>query len=194
MSQQQASPQASLDRVLHKLDRAVRVGYLVRISRSFRDADKIDGFVIGATEAWTLLASCADFDLDGFVAIRTADISRVQRRGDDKSMTVRVLRRRGQWPVQRPIGGVHLDGLSDVVTAAAEGYGFVIVHVEGWEPDSCWIGTVVGLGRKKLRLHEVDPEARWHDEPTKFSMKAITQIGFGDRYSTTLREFAGSPR
>ncbi|WP_268907720.1 hypothetical protein [Catenulispora pinistramenti] len=43
-------------------------------------------------------------------------------------------------------------------------------------------------------MHEVDSKARWYDEPTKFTMKKITQINFGDRYSTTLREFAGSPR
>ncbi|MFE2430820.1 hypothetical protein ACFXJ5_29275 [Streptomyces sp. NPDC059373] len=65
--------------------------HLVRIRRSIPHADPIEGFVLDVSESWTLLARCVDLRLDGWTAVRTADITRVKRLGGGDSMTVRVL-------------------------------------------------------------------------------------------------------
>lgn len=177
------------DAILRKLSRAIGTGHLVLIDRSIRRADSVQGFVVGANKAWTLLAHCQDVLLDGFTAVRTSDISRVKRSGDEDSLTVRALRRRGQWPVEQP--QVTLDDLRELFVTGSARYGLVVVHVEHQAAGMCWIGSVAGLGRKTVRLHEVDPQARWHDEPSKFRLKDITQVGFAGRYERTLEEFAG---
>ncbi|MGW0551369.1 hypothetical protein [Streptomyces altiplanensis] len=182
------------DRVLRRLDRAVGRGDLVRVHRSIRSADRIEGFVVGTTPAWTLLAPCTDVQLDGWAAVRTSDITRVRRRGDGTSLTVRALRRRGQWPVRMPGHAVPLDDLPALVEAACRDFGLISLHAERHVPDACWIGTVTGLRPKSLRLREVDPGARWATDATKFRLKDITRVGFDGRYERTLREFAGPCR
>ncbi|MGW0562717.1 hypothetical protein ACWDZ4_19365 [Streptomyces sp. NPDC003016] len=185
---------ADNDRILHRLDRAVGTGDLVRIHRSIRRADRIEGFVVGTTPAWTLLASCSDVQLDGWAAVRTPDITKVRRRGDGTCLTIRALRRRGQWPIRMPGHAVPLDGLSALVEAACRGFGLVSLHAERHVPNACWIGAVTDLRPKSLRLRKVDTGARWSTDVTKFRFKDITQVGFGGRYEQTLREFAGPCR
>ncbi|MGW3180917.1 hypothetical protein ACWDD9_16775 [Kitasatospora sp. NPDC001119] len=53
------------------------------------------------------------------------------------------------------------------------------------------LGTVTGLRPRSLRLHEVDTEARWYPEPTKYRLRDVTRVGLGDHYTSVLREFAG---
>ncbi|MFF8830923.1 hypothetical protein [Streptomyces sp. NPDC015131] len=179
--------------VRRRLDKAVRTGRLVRLHRSIPDAERLEGFVVGTGPAWTLLAVCSDIRLDGWAAVRTPDITKVRRRGDETSLTVRALRRSGQWPVRMPDPAVELDDLPALVRSAGEGFGLVAVHAEHRDPDCCWIGAPVRLRRASLRLREVDPDARWSDEPTTFRFRDITRVDFGDHYARVLREFAGTP-
>ncbi|MCU7826685.1 hypothetical protein [Kitasatospora sp. DSM 101779] len=189
-----ASPGADTDRLLRRLDRAVRSGELIRVGRSIRGADRIDGFAVAASPGWTVLAVCTDVQLDGWSAVRTADITEVRRRGDDTCLTIRALRRRGQWPVRPPLPAVPPDDLPGLLQAAGRGFGLIAVGRERQQPDACWIGAVAELRPKSLRLHEVDPDARWHPDVSGFRFKDITRIDFGGRYEQTLQEFAGPRR
>ncbi|MFJ3830109.1 hypothetical protein ACIPWI_19365 [Streptomyces sp. NPDC090046] len=183
------------NKVMARLDEAVSSGALVRVHRSgIRDADRLDGFVVGTSAAWTLIALCSDVQLDGWAAVRTADISKVRRRGGEDSLTVRALRRRGLWPARAPQPELALDGLAELAEGASGAFGLVSVHVERHAPDACWIGEVGAVRPKSLRLREVDPDARWQPKPSKFPFKYVTRLGFGGRYERTLLEFAGSNR
>jgi hypothetical protein len=178
-------------RVADRLDGAIRTGSPVRLHRSIPGAERIDGFVVAATDAWTLLAHCPEVDLDGWTAVRTTDIAKVGLRGDPTSLTVRALRRRGHWPVVPPEQALALDSLPLLLESADRGFGLVALHAERKRPDVCWIGAVAGLRRKSVRLLEVDTEARGETEPTRFPCRHITRVDFGGRYEETLREFAG---
>ncbi|GAA3034067.1 hypothetical protein GCM10020229_51880 [Kitasatospora albolonga] len=177
--------------ILRKLDRTLRTRHLVRVHRTIPDADTIDGFVLGTNPEWTLLAECPEVRLDGFTAIRTPDIARIRKHGDEDSLTIRALRRRGQWPP--PPSPVTFDDLPGLLTSAARHHTLLTVHLEHEAPDIAWIGTVARLTRKTLRLHQIDPDARWHPRPTKFPLAAITQVAFGSHYEHTLEEFADAP-
>ncbi|QGV82291.1 hypothetical protein [Streptomyces ficellus] len=187
----EASEEEIAPGILRKLDRAVRTGELVRIRRSIAHADRIEGFVVGVSPAWTLIAPCSDVQIDGWAAVRTPDIVKVRRRGDDTCLTVRALRRRGQWPVRMPGRAVPLDGPAALAESAADGFGLITVHAERRRPDACWIGALTAVRRASLRVREVDPDARWQDDVTTFRFKDITRIDFGGRYESVLREFAG---
>ncbi|WP_138905453.1 hypothetical protein [Streptomyces albidochromogenes] len=181
------------DGVLRRLDKAVTTGRLVRVHRSVPRVEWIEGFVVGASPAWTLLARCSDIQLDGWTAIRTADITKVRRQGDETCLTVRALRRRGQWPVRMP-AALALDDSAALLRSAGRAFGLVSVHAERQVPDVCWIGAVKKLRPRSLRLREVDTGARWHADATTFRFKDITRVDFGGRYEETLREFAGPYR
>ncbi|MFB7618951.1 hypothetical protein [Kitasatospora sp. NPDC056181] len=173
------------------LDLAVRDGGLVRLRRSLPGADRLEGFVVGTGPVWTLLANCTDHRLDGWTAVRTADLRKVRRIGGEDGLTVRALRRRGAWPVRPPAGDLPLDDLPGLAEAASRAYGLIALHTEESAPDVCWVGAVTGVRPKSLRLHRVDTEARWYDEPVKFRLDRITRIDLGTHYTAVLREFAG---
>lgn len=180
-----------LDRILRRLDRAVRSGDLVRVHRKACGGERIEGFVVAATPGWTLLAVCDDIQLDGWAAVRTADITKVRRTGDGNSLTVRVLRSRGEWPVPAPGPADSLHDLPALAEAACEGFGLVGLYRERQRPEACWIGEVVGRRPKSLGLLEIDPDACWYPAATKFRLKDVTRVDFGGHYQRTLREFAG---
>ncbi|MFE6054201.1 hypothetical protein ACFQ6N_25910 [Kitasatospora sp. NPDC056446] len=177
------------------LDRARHEGRPVRLHRSIPGADRLDGFVLGTGPVWTLLASCTDHRLDGWTAVRTTDLHKVRDRdgGQDgePGLTVRFLRRRGLWPVRPPGADLPLDDLPGLLTAACAEYGLIVLHTERRDPDACRVGTVTALRPASLRLHEVDPQARWHREPTKVRFADVTRVDLGDHYTDVLREFAG---
>ncbi|MFF9049987.1 hypothetical protein ACF09Z_02360 [Streptomyces erythrochromogenes] len=178
-----------------RLDEAMSSGVPVRLHRSsIRGADRLDGFVVAVGTEWTVLAPCTDLRLDGWEAVRTADVTKVRPRGDEDCLSVRVLRRRGRWPVRAPGPALPLDGLPALARAASRAFGLVSLHVERHAPDACWIGEVAEVRPKSLRLREVDPEARWQSAPSKFPFKHVTRVGFGGRYERTLLEFAGPHR
>ncbi len=182
---------ADPDRVRRRLERAVRTGGPVRTHRSIPGADRIDGFVVAVTDAWTLLACRVNLTLDGWTALRTSDIVRVERDGGPTCLAVRVLEHREQWPVRTPGGGLPLDELPALAEAACERYGLISLHTEFLRTDACWIGAVAELRPRSLRLHQVGTEARWYPAPTKFRHRDITRVEFGGQYEQTLREFAG---
>ncbi|GGU49246.1 hypothetical protein [Streptomyces lavendofoliae] len=177
--------------ILRRLDRAVRTGGLVRVHRAIPRADRFEGFVVGVDAGWTLIARCTDIRLDGWTAVRTADIVKVRRRGDGNCLTIRALRRRGRWPVRMPEPAVRLDTLPALAESASAAFGLITLHVERHMPDVCYIGALTELRRASLRLREVDTEARWRDGVSAFRFKDITRVEFGGHYEKTLREFAG---
>lgn len=81
------------------LDKAVREQALVRVRRSIRRSDKLDGFVMGVGQAWLLLALLdPNVYLNGYVAVRLADLSKVEVRAGPDSFVGRALAARGEWP------------------------------------------------------------------------------------------------
>jgi len=184
-------PAMDPERRTRKLDKAIRRRVPVRVERVIPGADPIAGIVLASSPAWTLLAVTRDTVLDGFNAVRTADIARIRRTDDEDSLTVRALRRRGQWPVPADAVAAHVGDIGELLDAIGRRHGLVALHRERHRTDACWIGAVAALGRKAVRLHEVDPEAVWHTEPRGFRYRHITRVGFAGTYERALREFAG---
>lgn len=158
---------------------------LVRLTRSIRNADKVDGFVVGIGEEWVLLASLdPNIDLDGFTGVRLADITKVAVRGGPDSFVPRALHVRGKWP---PVPAeVNLDGVSELIRTAADLAPLVVIHIEADDPDVCFIGRPIRFTARKVHLVEIDPQARWRDQPRKYLLQSVTQVEFGGRYEEAL--------
>lgn len=183
--------QSSPDVVRRKLERAAQRGRYVRVHRWIPGAESLNGFVLGVGDTWTVLALCEDLALNGYAILRTDDISRVRKRED--VLTMRVLQERGEWPLASPLAEADLVDERSLLQACARLPGLVCVSMERkskWV-DACWIGVVLGLGHRSLRLHQVSPQARWHRRPSKFRLDAITAVSFGGNYERILEEFAG---
>jgi hypothetical protein len=169
-----------------RLARAADKQRFVRIHRSIKGTDPLAGFVLNSSPEWTLLATTSDLRTDGFAAVRTADITRVSRRDND--LIVRVLRRRGPWPLTHP--PLDLTALPALLRDAAVHHPLLVLHLERIDPEVCWVGTPVEFRPKSFRVREISPGARWIEEPVKYRYRDISRIDFGSHYENTLAEFA----
>ena len=174
------------------LETAAQQQSLVRLSRSIRRSDKLDGFVVGLGQGWVLLAVLDhNIYLNGFAAVRVADVKKVNRRGGPDSFVGKALTARGEWP---PTGAnVDLDDLAELVRSAAEVAPLVTLHLEAEDPTVCFIGRPVRLTSRSVHLVQITPEAEWDNEPTKWQFTDVTRVDFGGRYEEALSLVGGTP-
>ncbi len=175
-----------------ELEAAARDQSLIRVSRSIRRSDKIDGFVMAVGDAWVLLAVFSPgIDLNGYVALRLSDVSKVKRRGRPDDFVGRALAARGEWP-PAPVD-VDLDTVAGLIKTAADVAPLVTLLVEEDDPAVCFIGRPVGFGDRSVRLLEITPQAEWEKRPTKWAFENITRVDFGGRYEEALDLVGGPP-
>jgi hypothetical protein len=179
-------------RVERRLDRALHDHDLVRLRRRIRGAEKLDGYVLAVARSWLLMALLDNgIRLDGYAALRTADVVGVEPRRTS-SFVGKALALQGSWP---PVGaaGVDLTDIRSLIGSVAECFSLVTLHLEKADPDVCFIGRPVGFGKSSVRLQEITPEAAWRREPTKWSLREVTRIDFGGAYEHALYAVGGDP-
>ena len=175
-----------------ELQTAAREQALVRVVRTIRDSDDLDGFVVGLGEAWLLLALFAhDVHLDGHVAVRLADVSEVEVRGGPDTFVGRALAARGESPPDAV--DVDLDGVRELIRTVADVTPLVTLHVEETDPTVCFIGRPVRLASRSVHLLGITPEAEWEDSTDTWGFADVTRVDFGGRYEEGVALIGGAP-
>jgi hypothetical protein len=184
-----------VERTVALLADAARYLSRVHVRRSIRDAIDIDGFVVATSPAWTLLARLIPdtMQLDGYVAIRTRDVSRVRVWvGEPETFAIRALQRAGEWPPAVP-DPFPLDSTASVLAAAATMAPLVHLETEVADPDRAMIGRVLRIAGDEVLLREIDAEAEWDPEPTAYPLDDVTLVDVGGRYDAALYAVGGEP-
>jgi hypothetical protein len=171
-----------------RLRRALNSREPVRVRRNIRGADVLDGYVQAVGAKWMLLAVLRDVTLDGFVALRLKDIAKAERCYAPKFWR-RALELRGEWPPAAPMDEITLDGIRGLLEPAGEA--LVAVYIEREDPGVCFIGVPVKVTRRRLHLTEVTAKAKWRTDGSRWDLKSITRVDFGDRYMRALTAVAG---
>ncbi len=171
------------------LDAVLSSGEPVRLHRSLWKADRLEGFVVGLSPTWAVLHLVDEVDLNGWSVIRLDSIARVERQGVN-AFTARVLRHRGESPTPLDID---LGELPDVLADLGERFPLLSIHREGLDPEVCAIGKPVRIGKRKLELLDIDPDALWDHAPRRFAYEEITRIDVDHRYAQALHEMGGYP-
>lgn len=168
-------------KVRKRLQKALETGERLYVKRAF-DAWKTYGFVVGLSDEWVLIHKVVDCRFNGWVALRRADITSV---GADTGFVGRLLEKRGQSPKAQP----ELD-LTDIVSLLRTAHAaapIVDIELEKREPNVCYIGRIDKVGKRKVKLNEIDTRARWRSNRS-FPLKHITQISLGNDYCEGLWE------
>jgi hypothetical protein len=178
-------------KVKTQLARAAEKLELVRLRRDIPDADEVEGYVLEVGAEWVLLAR---FDpevfLNGFELVRRSDVVGAGKR-HARQFFRRALELHGEWPPVRPEWEIPLDDVSSLLSAVAAHRPLLTIHTEADDPDVCFIGAPVKVGRRRLSLVEATPRAVWAAKPTKWPLEDITRIDFGGRYEQALYDVAG---
>lgn len=171
---------------------ARRAGDLVRLHRLLAGSDQVEGFVLAVGREWSMLALLDPaIRLDGFLAIRTGDVTSVKRLAGRHEFPVHLLAVRGQWPPAEPSFDVVLESPGTIIAGASDLFPLVRIFVEAVDPRATVIGRPVRCGARKLRLREMTRRGHWLPGTTTWPMAGVTRIEFGRRYDEALIEYAG---
>ncbi len=174
-----------------RLERARERTELVRVRRDIRRAERITGYVVALGEGWVLLAPLeGGILLDGYTALRLADVESIKRDKDGEDFVRRALDLAGHWPPRAP-EGVMLDDDPSLVASAARAAGLIALYEERSDPEVCHIGKPQDWNKRSVSLLEVDTDANWQEDGTKFKFADLSRIDFGGRYERVLERLAG---
>lgn len=173
-----------------RLRRAAECQALVRIKRSPRNADRVDGIVVAVGAEWGLIARTGDGGFfDGLVAIRVKDVVKVRK---DTSFQERFARTRPEWPPTAP-AGLDLDTTAGLLRGMSAISPLLAIEQEGrFHSQMMWIGVVDEVTKRWLWLREVRPNATWRKRPFGYELRRITKASISDRYLIALAAIAGA--
>ncbi|MEP7053775.1 MAG: hypothetical protein ABI912_00825 [Actinomycetota bacterium] len=144
-----------------RLWKALRESELVRVELGIKGSDAREGYVVAIGRKWLLLRV---FDhsifLDGYSAVRRADVTGVQR-GKNGKFVRRALELQGAWPPSPPPGEVSLETTRLLVETAGRLMPLVTLHVERRDPQVCYIGVPVVFRPRAVGLRQITPKATW---------------------------------
>jgi hypothetical protein len=171
-----------------RLRRAAKSRALVRITRSPRNADRVDGIVVAVGSKWALIAHTGDAGFfEGLVAIRVKDVVKVKK---DSSFAEHFARTQPEWPPSAP-ADLDLDTTAGLLRSMSAVSPLLAIEQER-RFSLMWVGVIDEVTRRWLWLHEVRPNATWHKRPLGYKLRRITKVVISDRYLTALAAIAGT--
>ncbi|WP_327357991.1 hypothetical protein [Streptomyces sp. NBC_01304] len=177
-----------------RLRRAADEGFVARVWRAeLVPDDHLHGFVLATNRDWTLLLLVTDSMLDGYSLVRTRDVTGVRTRGK-RDLHRRWMKKHGTWPPPAPPGErLVLGSTRSLLGQVGSRHNLVGVLMEDMDPDLALIGKVACLGKKSVRLQEIDNTAHWDRTTSKVRYEDVTRIDFADHYTRVLADLGGIP-
>jgi hypothetical protein len=160
---------------------------LVTIERKKLDPNRCYGVIVAQSPALTLLHYYYDFEFDGYMVIRTKDITRCES-SESNDYCQRLMRRENLWEtVPRWVKTLSIVGWRELISGLA---GKVVI-LEDEVRETFYIGPLVEAQTKHAAIHYFDVCGRLQDVE-KLAYSRITVMKFGDRYSTIHAKYLSS--
>lgn len=160
---------------------------MVRIVRSPKHADNIDGFIVAVGKRWAVLQATREGGyFDGYSAFRLADLKEVKPLDDFSHDFAQTL---PTWPPRCP-DGLELDSAESVIRSMGAQSDLVGIEQER-RRSAIWIGQVDEVTSKWTWLLEVRPDASWQSAPLGYKNKRITLVSVDSMYQQALAAIAG---
>jgi len=160
---------------------------LVTIERKKLDPNRLYGVIVAQSRALTLLHHVYDFQFDGYMAMRTKDITLCNSCESDDYCR-RLMRREGLWETApRWVKRLSIGGWPKLV---ADLVGKVVI-LEDEVRGNFYIGPLLEAHAKHAAIHYFDVCGQLQDVE-KVAYSRITLAKFGDRYSTIHAKYISS--
>ena len=154
---------------------------LISIYRSDIDDNAIQGFVLGCSRELVVLQYVYDFNLDGLVVLRTADITEVQCTATDKFQKDLLLQEGLSHNVPFALT-LDLSGWRAVISQLAKEYALMILECEEGKRKEFVIGRVVKTTAREVHIQHFSGTADWAERPTKLKFSDITSCQINTNY------------
>ena len=168
---------------------------LVHLTRGYPGQPGHNGFVLGLGRDLVLLHQFHDFYLEGYTALRVADIKRV-RSGEHERFWETMLQGEGLMDRVGILYQVPLDTYHTLLIALQQIDQHVIIeceHLETADDDEFFIGRVLAVYDEAVSIRCFDPLGEWYDQPSLIALSDITQIQFDTPYINTITKYLKQP-
>jgi hypothetical protein len=164
---------------------ALRNKLLIRFASAL-DRGTINGYVLDIGPQFFLIALVSDgIRPNGFQCYRLSDIRKLQVPDKFALFHEAVLKKRGARFPKKP--RVDVSSLAKLLLTASRAFPLLTIHREKVDASACWIGRVVELGKGRVTLLEIGPDASWDDRLKTYRFDEITRVDFGGDYEDALQ-------
>jgi hypothetical protein len=171
--------------------RALRQKVFVRFTRPIEPGN-VYGYVYGSGPKWFLVAIVVDASrFNGFQCFRLADVRDLRVPAPYAAFLENALRMRRIPRPKKP--SVNLATIEKLLVSAGRAFPLVTIHREQADPEVCHIGRVLGVGKGRVSLLEICPDATWEKEPQHFRLGEITRVNFAGEYEASLHLVGSDP-
>ena len=156
---------------------------LVTIERLKLDSNRLYGVIVNESEQLVCLHREVDFELDGYIFIRTRDINSRITDTPSQKYHEKLMRKEGYWKnADRFVRSLPIDSWATLINALTEKP--VLVENENKSAHS-WVGLVDRCTATNAFIHCFDTMGVFDDDIDKVPLRSITSLQFGDRYTQT---------
>jgi len=168
---------------------ACRKKLLVRFASTL-DRGTVNGYVLDIGPRFFLIALVSDgLRPNGFQCYRLADIRELEVPDRFSQFHEAVLKKRGIRFPKKP--RVDVSSVQKLLRTANKAFPLVTIHREKVDASACWVGRVVDLGKGRVTLLEIGPDASWDNELETYRLSEITRVDFGGDYENALYLIGG---
>ena len=166
---------------MHQLAKHQKGRHLVSIHRSEIDENSIQGLILASSEDLVVFQYVYDFNLDGLMVLRVADITEVRHSATDKFQKG-LLEQDGL--MQRVPFGADFDlrNWKSVITQLSKEYPLMILECEALEEADFAIGRVLKTTQTGVQFLFFSGAANWAEKPEILKFKDITCCQVGTNY------------
>ena len=151
---------------MHQLVQHQKKRNLVSVRRSEIDDNSIQGFILAASEQLVVVQYVYDFNLDGLMVLRVADITEVRCSATDKFQ--KSLLAREKLIERVPFAeAFDLRNWRSVISQFSKDYGLMILESETTDGNAFVIGRVLKTTTTEAQFQHFSGAANWVESPAK---------------------------
>ena len=173
---------------MNELSRHQKERNLISIRRNEIDKNSIQGFVLASSAELVVLQYVYDFNLDGLMVLRVADITDVRWSATGKFQKG-LMEREGL--VQRVPFGASFDlgNWRAIIDQLSNEYKLMILECEAGEENLFLIGRVLKSTTAGIHFQEFSGAANWDEVPAKAKFKNITSCQVDTNYINVYQRY-----
>lgn len=165
------------------LSRSLSLKEPISIFRENIESLHFDGIVLATNSEFTLINLITDrFYLDGFVLLRTSDITDI--RSKKTEILSKILKARKLIVQELP--KIELDDMRSTLKSISERWKVISIFCEVFDPGICVVGNVRLLTEKTAGMDFISPLGEWNGTTETIELDKITRIDFGGGYEEGL--------
>ena len=163
------------------LSSCLRKQSLISVRRRNIDDYEIQGFLVGLSENLMALEYVHDFQVDGLMVLRRADITDERRTGTDEFQE-KLLRDEGVRSGTQIQSPLKLDEWRSALEHLAETHEYMILERELGPAPEFAIGRPVRITAAQIEFQAFSGTARWYPKTERFKYSQLTSVRINTRY------------